>query len=83
MGFCFITRAREIQNKISKSYYNAFDQFEELRIKIEMIYQLTKMDNVEWEMCHNDICANNILLGKMGVISLIGNMLGTMIRQQT
>jgi len=27
---------------------------------------LTKSDNIEWEMCHNDICANNILLGKNG-----------------
>lgn len=65
-NFDFITRAREIQNKISKSYYNSFEQFEELRSKIEKIYQLTNLDNVEWEMCHNDICANNILLGKNG-----------------
>lgn len=64
--FDFIEKAREIQNKISKSYYNAFEQFEELREKIEKVYYLSKLDKVEPEMCHNDICANNILLGKNG-----------------
>ena len=65
-SFDFIDRAREIQNKISKSYYDAFEQFEELRNQVEKVYYLTKMDNIEPEMCHNDICANNILLGKSG-----------------
>lgn len=65
--FNMIDRAREIQNKISTDYYNAYEHFVELRQNIEMLYEMVQKDGVEFEMCHNDACSNNLLMGKNAV----------------
>ena len=62
--FNIIERAQEIQNRLSEDYYEAFDHFIELKTKIKQLYELVSKDGVEFEMCHNDACSNNILLGK-------------------
>lgn len=37
--------------------------FSSLRSVIEALYPLTREDGYGWEMCHNDCCDSNILLG--------------------
>lgn len=65
--FNMVERAREIQNRVSVDYYNAFEHFSEFREMVEHLYEVVQKDGVEFEMCHNDACSNNILLGKNGV----------------
>lgn len=62
--FNMVECAQKIQNKLSEDYYEIFDHFDELKIKIRELYEFVNKDGVEHEMCHNDVCANNILLGK-------------------
>lgn len=66
-NFNMLERAKKIQEEISQDYYDVYSHFGELRSKITTLYDLVGKDGIEFEMCHNDVCANNILLGKDGV----------------
>lgn len=62
--FNMLEQAEKIQNQISSEYYDSHKNFVELQQKITELYYLIKKDNIDIEMCHNDICPNNILIGK-------------------
>lgn len=61
-----LSGAAEIQALVPSSFYNAFEKFSFLRNGITHLYSFAKSDNYEIEMCHNDCCDSNILLGKNG-----------------
>ncbi len=56
--------AQNYHDLISGDYFNAYSEFKEIKDIIEVLYKLTKLDGYEFEMCHNDCCDSNILLGK-------------------
>ena len=61
-----LERAVDMQAIVSSDYYDAYSQFSALREMISQLYAFTKQDGYQLEMCHNDACDSNILLGKNG-----------------
>ena len=62
--FDMIERAKQIQELVSREYYDAYTKFSDMREKISELYYYTKLDEYGIEMCHNDACDGNFLLGK-------------------
>jgi len=62
--FDMLRRAEEMQKIVSAEYYDAFTEFADLRRTITRLYAFVRGDNYPLEMCHNDACDSNILLGK-------------------
>lgn len=58
--------ASEMQALVPKSFYNAYEEFSSIRERISKLYYCAKLDGYEIEMCHNDCCDSNILLGRKG-----------------
>lgn len=65
-SFDMLERAVDMQAIVSSDYYDAYSQFSALREMISQLYAFTKQDGYQLEMCHNDACDSNILLGKNG-----------------
>lgn len=63
-SFDMIERATKMQELVSKEYYDAYSEFTTIRDMISELYYFTKLDGYGTEMCHNDACDGNILLGK-------------------
>lgn len=59
-------RAKEIGNLVPSEFFEQHQEYAVLRQQTEKLYRLAEADGYEPEMCHNDCCDTNILLGKTG-----------------
>ena len=59
-----ITRAREICALMPSDIIDARHEYAQIRKDTEQLYIRVLQDGYEPEMCHNDCCDSNILLGK-------------------
>lgn len=58
-----VAAAGEMQALTPPEELSRYPDFLSLRPVIEALYPLTQKDGYGWEMCHNDCCDSNILLG--------------------
>lgn len=56
--------ADALQALVPISFYNAYQEFGQIREQISTLFYNTKLDGYKTEMCHNDCCDSNILLGR-------------------
>jgi len=61
-----LRRASELQLLVPNSFYSAYQEFHSIHEQISKLYDYVKLDGYEIEMCHNDCCDTNIILGKKG-----------------
>lgn len=62
--FDMIARATQMQTLVPQEYYDAYREFAQLRADAERLYRYAEQDGFPKEMCHNDACDSNILLGR-------------------
>lgn len=58
-----VEAAEQMQEMTPPGPFSRYPSFHSLRSVIETLYPLTQADGYGWEMCHNDCCDSNILLG--------------------
>ena len=58
------TGAAELQALVPSELFDAYQAFKEIRTSIGRLYEFAVKDGYGIEMCHNDCCDSNILLGK-------------------
>ena len=59
-----LSGAAELQALVPKDLYNAYREFESIRTTVGRLFEHARRDGYGIEMCHNDCCDSNILLGK-------------------